>query len=429
MNTILRTNDSKSNDEVPADEQDVKEVISQSPPIMSAGTAKLKCQQEPSSCVSCSWTCRIASILENRYSLQDPSQAFYATKNRPDRNKPPDVAMGREFVQQLGLANTRDLVTLTRWNTRYKIHFMRISSEMFPFASHSEYGYMYKLSPLASEALAEVGCVAVERNHHLTVYPGQGGYRELYQGSGVPCGDAQSLEITSPNGSRCSNDLTHGWHVWGQEDRPYSELNIPIMSDSHHYNILFNPDKVREGTLIIMFLYDRIRSTWTRKGTYIECIIPNPITKVQRWKHNPRVSTLPPCDSNSEEASKLDSGEINMVQGRTRQEKVESTLEEDGDLAFPDDISQVVQRQYDKDQQQLTNKVKFGNLRVLNKLPAERRRVRRMLERQVVFFTWYIYPYLSKLYAGSPTSFFIQGGVLWAVKSALDSYVYPPHTP
>ncbi|KAM5501355.1 hypothetical protein McaMca56_002096 [Microsporum canis] len=81
--------------------------------------------------------------------------------------------MGREFVQQLGLANTRDLVTLTRWNTRYKIHFMRISSEMFPFASHSEYGYMYKLSPLASEALAEVGCVAVERNHHLTVYPGQ----------------------------------------------------------------------------------------------------------------------------------------------------------------------------------------------------------------------------------------------------------------
>ncbi|KAM5452799.1 hypothetical protein MaudCBS49596_003105 [Microsporum audouinii] len=164
MSTILRTNDSKSNDEVPADEQAVKEVI------YACLNTYLRNANPP---VFCSWTCRIASILENRHSLQYPSQAFYATKNRPGRNKPPDVAMGREFVQQLGLANTRDLVTLTRWNTRYGICFMRISSEMFPFASHAEYGYMYKLSPLASEALAKVGCVAVERNHHLTVYPGQ----------------------------------------------------------------------------------------------------------------------------------------------------------------------------------------------------------------------------------------------------------------
>lgn len=74
-------------------------------------------------------------------------------------------------MQELGLANTRDLVTMIRWNVRFGIRFMRISSEMFPFASHAEYGY--KLAPFASKALAEVGAVAAELDHRLTVHPGQ----------------------------------------------------------------------------------------------------------------------------------------------------------------------------------------------------------------------------------------------------------------
>lgn len=78
------------------------------------------------------------------------------------------------------------------------------------------------------------------------------------------------------------------------------ELNIPLVLDYHHHNILFDADKIREGTLDIMELYDRIKATWTRKGItqkmhYSEQL-PSALTKMQRRKHSPRVQVLPPCD-------------------------------------------------------------------------------------------------------------------------------------
>jgi UV DNA damage endonuclease len=60
---------------------------------------------------------------------------------------------------------------MVRWNDRYGIKFMRLSSEMFPFASHIEYGY--KLRPFASETLAEAGRVIAELGHRVTTHPGQ----------------------------------------------------------------------------------------------------------------------------------------------------------------------------------------------------------------------------------------------------------------
>lgn len=116
-------------------------------------------------------TCRIASILEHRHPLSDPSQPFHATKNRPDQSQPPDVRRGQAFVESLGLANARNIVKMLRWNDRYGIKFMRLSSEMFPFASHPTYGY--RLAPFASEVLADAGRVAAELGHRLTMHPGQ----------------------------------------------------------------------------------------------------------------------------------------------------------------------------------------------------------------------------------------------------------------
>ncbi|KAK2848545.1 UV-damage endonuclease, partial [Arthroderma sp. PD_2] len=292
--------------------------------------------------VFCSRTCRIASILENRHPLQDPSQAWHATKNRPDRDQPADIARGQEFVYNLGLANTRDLATLVRWNARFGIHFMRISSEMFPFASHAEYGY--KLAPFASEALAEVGRVAAEHNHRLTVHPGQftqlgsprkevisNAIRDLeYHAEmlrllelpdqmdrdavmilhmGGTFGDKQStLDRFREVYATLSGDIKKRL-VLENDDMSWTvhdllpiceELNIPFVLDYHHHNIIFDADKIREGTLDIMRLYDRIKSTWTRKGItqkmhYSEPT-PGAITKMQRRKHSPRVSILPPCD-------------------------------------------------------------------------------------------------------------------------------------
>lgn len=116
-------------------------------------------------------TCRIASILEHRHPLADPSQPEHATKNRPDKSQPASVERGMQYVQDIGLANARDVVKMLRWNDRYGIKFMRLSSEMFPFASHDEYGY--ELEDFAGEALAEAGRVAAELGHRLTTHPGQ----------------------------------------------------------------------------------------------------------------------------------------------------------------------------------------------------------------------------------------------------------------
>ena len=75
------------------------------------------------------------------------------------------------YVQELGLANARDIVKMLRWNDKYNIKFMRLSSEMFPFASHAEFGY--RLAPFAADVLAEAGRVAAELGHRLTTHPGQ----------------------------------------------------------------------------------------------------------------------------------------------------------------------------------------------------------------------------------------------------------------
>jgi UV DNA damage endonuclease len=113
----------------------------------------------------------MASIIDHRHPLQDTSQPEHPTKNRPDRTKKADKALGQKYLQDLGLTNARDIVKMIRWNDKYGIKFMRLSSEMFPFASHAEHGY--KLAPFASELLAETGNVIAELGHRVTTHPGQ----------------------------------------------------------------------------------------------------------------------------------------------------------------------------------------------------------------------------------------------------------------
>lgn len=113
----------------------------------------------------------MSSIIDHRHPLRDPSQPEHPVKNRPDKSQAVDKQLGEKFVQDLGLTNARDIVKMLRWNDKYGIKFMRLSSEMFPFASHPEHGY--KLAPFASEVLAEAGRVAAELGHRLTTHPGQ----------------------------------------------------------------------------------------------------------------------------------------------------------------------------------------------------------------------------------------------------------------
>ncbi|KAK5445114.1 UV-damage endonuclease [Exophiala xenobiotica] len=320
--------DPEAEGEEDADPEELKEALSRPPPVNSSylplpwkgriGYACLNTYLRASNPpVFTSRTCRIASILEHRHPLKDPTQPEHATKNRPDKDQPADIARGQAYVEALGLANARDIPKMLRWNDR--------------------------LAPFASEALAEAGSVAAELGHRLTTHPGQftqlGSPRKevitasirdlayhcelldllklpeqqdrdavmiLHMG-GVFGDKAATIERFKENYHKLPQKVKDRL-VLENDDVCYSvhdllpvceELNIPLVLDYHHHNIVFDADKIREGTLDIIDLYPRIKATWTKKGItqkmhYSEPT-PSAITGRQRRKHNPRVATLPPC--------------------------------------------------------------------------------------------------------------------------------------
>ncbi|KAL4211772.1 malonyl CoA-acyl carrier protein trans [Rhizopus microsporus] len=91
-------------------------------------------QQKPP--VFCSRTCRLSTAQKN----------------------------GVEYLQELALQNIEDLKKLIQWNEDNHIKFMRISSEVFPLATHEKMGYSIDF---AKDALAEVGVLARKYNHRL----------------------------------------------------------------------------------------------------------------------------------------------------------------------------------------------------------------------------------------------------------------------
>lgn len=77
---------------------------------------------------------------------------------------------GQVYVKSLGLQNVWDFEKMIRWNEKYGIKFLRISSGMFPFASHEKYGYSLDF---AAEPLRKAGRLAMKFGHRLTTHPGQ----------------------------------------------------------------------------------------------------------------------------------------------------------------------------------------------------------------------------------------------------------------
>jgi UV DNA damage endonuclease len=95
---------------------------------------------------------------------------------------------GIEPVKELARKNVEDLLTMIQWNEdnvshqkssivglfinyySQHIRFLRLSSDMFPYASHGTYGYSLSYcAPL----LACVGELAKKYGHRLTTHPGQ----------------------------------------------------------------------------------------------------------------------------------------------------------------------------------------------------------------------------------------------------------------
>lgn len=113
--------------------------------------------------VFCSRTCRLATLKAYDEAKDDQGKLI---------NEPfiVDGMNPHPHIRGLALQNVRDLVTLVRWNAENGIHFMRVSSDMFPFASHKELGYSLEF---ANDELREAGRVAKELGCRLTTHPGQ----------------------------------------------------------------------------------------------------------------------------------------------------------------------------------------------------------------------------------------------------------------
>ncbi|BFZ58966.1 hypothetical protein PYCC9005_006034 [Savitreella phatthalungensis] len=272
----------------------------------------LRSRKEP---IFCSRTTRIATI------------------EKPDHGMP--------FVLELGRQNAADLSKIIEWNERHGIRFFRLSSEMFPFASHED--YLYDLEHADSE-LRHAGALCNKYNHRVTTHPGQftqlaspnekvieNAVRDLeYHNElltrlrldeqrdrdavmvlhlGGAFGDKiATIERFKTNYAKLSEAIKRRI-VLENDDMCWSvtdllpvcqELNIPLVLDWHHHNIIRDEEQFREGTLDIMPLLPAIAETWTRKNIrqkmhMSEARFPNHPLGSQRRSHSQRIYHLPPC--------------------------------------------------------------------------------------------------------------------------------------
>ena len=98
------------------------------------------------------------------------SRKVKVSTNRTMRRKTFDEK-GLDYVSEIILQNVTDLLTILKWNAENDIHFFRMSSEMFPWASE------YALEDLKDfdkieEALFKAGLFAEEHDIRLTTHPG-----------------------------------------------------------------------------------------------------------------------------------------------------------------------------------------------------------------------------------------------------------------
>ncbi|KAI9509535.1 UV-endonuclease UvdE-domain-containing protein [Russula earlei] len=222
---------------------------------------------------------------------------------------------GLDFAKDLGIRNTRDLAKLIQWNEDNRIRFMRISSELFPFASHDKYGY--DLDYAAAE-LKTAGDLANQYGHRMTLHPGQftqigspkqnvvdASVRELrYHCSilkhmGIGKDGVIVIHIGGVYGDKAatlarfkenyrtllSGDIKE--RLGCGERR---ELDLPLVFDYHH-------DWIYPSSEPLTTLIPRINAIWHRKGIkpkqHLSSPRPGAVTVMEKRAHARRCSVLP----------------------------------------------------------------------------------------------------------------------------------------
>lgn len=281
-----------------------------------------------------------------------PYRLGYACLNTELRSRKPTVFCSRtcrlstipvkgiSYVKELGMLNLADLRTMIEWNVNHDIFFMRISSDLFPFASHHEHGYNLEF---ADKELFELGKYAKSVNHRLTMHPGQynqlGSLRENVVDNTIRdltshaeildrmgLGEESVLVIHMGGQNNDKNATISRWErnfsrmslnvqkriVLENDEISFNvreilptceKLSIPLVFDWHHHDLnpgLENVDfsHVDGKNLPTRLLLDKIRSTWTRRGVkqkmhYSESQ-PGTVTLIQRRSHSYDVTSKPP---------------------------------------------------------------------------------------------------------------------------------------
>lgn len=183
---------------------------------------------------------------------------------------------GIEYSYELARKNLNNLLFMIEWNEKCKINVFRMSSEIFPFATHPEFYKKYDIEQFRNK-LQEIGNYAKSLGHRLTFHPGQ--FNQLtslrdevvdktvveldfhskildmmgidkqgvmiIHGGGKAGGKSEALARLKKNYSKLSESsrsrlvLENCEMAYSIQDLlPIShELKIPIVIDYHHHNI------------------------------------------------------------------------------------------------------------------------------------------------------------------------------------------------
>jgi UV DNA damage endonuclease len=209
------------------------------------------------------------------------------------------------------------------------IRFMRMSSEMFPFASHPEYGYTLEY---AAEELAAVGALATKYGHRLTTHPGQftqlGSPRKevvrnavrdltyhcemidrmglgrdsimIIHGGGMFNDKPATLARIKENYTNLLSQNIKDRLVLENDEMCYSaedllplceELQCPLVFDYHHHSIF-------PSSISIPEIIRRTNAIFAAKGIkpkqHLSEERPGAVTIMERRAHSDRCQNLPP---------------------------------------------------------------------------------------------------------------------------------------
>ncbi|KAF8813871.1 UV-endonuclease UvdE [Phlegmacium glaucopus] len=259
----------------------------------------LRNKKPSSDSVFCSRTCRLESLKKN----------------------------GVDWVQDLGRKNVEDLLTVIQWNEDNNIRFFRLSSEIFPFASHLVHGYSLEY---CADLLSKAGALANKYGHRLTTHPGQftqlgspkpavvdAAFRELeyhcemldlmgigldgviiVHGGGMYDDKTATLErikqsiLKLPQNVRNRLVLENDEMCYNAEDLlPLcEELDVPLVFDYHHDNLF--PSSFPPPVII-----ERADQIWKRRGMkpkqHLSEQRPGAVTLMERRAHSDRCEFLP----------------------------------------------------------------------------------------------------------------------------------------